>query len=196
MAFHVYPVLASQAPAIISNAVGWAQDSGGALLNTEWGGTTEMSTLQSESTALDSALVPWIFWAYYNELVGATNATGVVASLDAGPTDASLNPVTVAALVQPYPLIVAGTPTSLDVDPTMSTMSFTYSTARVGGGSFPAGTVTTFEAPALTYPAGYSVTVTGGTVTSAPCAALLTVASNGAASVSVTIAPGTSDSCK
>ena len=49
----------------------------------------------------------------------------------------------------------------------------------------------TIEAPALTYPSGYTATVTNGWVTSPPCAELLTVAAQpGAATVTVGVQPG------
>jgi endoglycosylceramidase len=182
MSFHVYPLLTAQAPTVVKNAVAWATSTKGALLNTEWGATEDSETLTHESLALDSALVPWIFWSFCCELVP---------SLDASPGGANLVASTAAALVQPYPLVVAGTPTALTIDPSAQTLSFTWSTARPGGGTFEAGEVTTFEAPALTYPKGYTATVTHGTVTSKPCAPLLSVqATPGASSVSVEMKPG------
>jgi hypothetical protein len=51
--------------------------------------------------------------------------------------------------------------------------------------------VTSFEVPALPYPGGYTATVTGGWITSAPCAPLLTVAAKpDADTVTVEVAPG------
>ena len=182
MAFHVYPISTDEAPTVIQNAITWSQGTHGALLNTEWGATVEPTALLSESLALDSALMPWIFWSFCCELVP---------SLDASPGGDNLVASTAAALIQPYPLAVAGTPTELTLDPTLQTMSFSWSTARVGGGSFAPGTVTSFEAPTLTYPHGYSVAVTHGEVTSLPCAPLLTViAAPNASTVSVRLTPG------
>ena len=62
---------------------------------------------------------------------------------------------TAAVLIEPYPLAVAGTPQALTNDPTSQTLSFTWSTTSVAGGTFPAGTVTTLVVPALAYPSGY-----------------------------------------
>ena len=181
MAFHVYPLTPNQAPAAISNAVSWSASTGGALLNTEWGATEISQTLTSESLALDSALVPWIFWSFCCELVP---------SLQHAPGGTNLVASTASALIQPYPLAVAGTPQRLTLDASAQTLSFTWSTARVGGGSFATGTVTTFEAPALTYPQGYTATATNGWITSAPCSPLLTVAAQpGADTVTVQVQP-------
>jgi endoglycosylceramidase len=181
MSFHVYPIIPAQAPNVIQNAVAWSTQTNGALLNTEWGATTDSTILISESLALDSALVPWIFWSFDSELVPTFGMP---------PGGANLVASTAAALIQAYPLAVAGTPTQLTVDPSTQTLSFTWSTTRADGGSFARGTVTTLEAPALTYPNGYTVAVTNGAVTSMPCAALLTVESApGASSVSVVVKP-------
>ncbi|HEX3345202.1 MAG TPA: hypothetical protein VHS09_11550, partial [Polyangiaceae bacterium] len=107
------------------------------------------------------------------------------------PGGSNLVASTAAVLVQAYPLAVAGTPQQLTVDPSAQTLSFTWSTDRPGGGAFDPGTVTTFEAPALTYPAGYTATVDNGWITSAPCAVLLTVAAKpGATTVTVEVGPG------
>jgi endoglycosylceramidase len=126
--------------------------------------------------------MPWIFWSFCCELVP---------SLQDAPGGTNLVASTASVLVQPYPLAVAGTPQELTVDPTASTMSFTWSTAAPGGTTYPTGTLSTFEAPALTYPNGYTATVTNGWITSAPCAPLLTViAKPGASTVSVDVQPG------
>ena len=182
MAFHVYPLLATETPVVIADAVAWSKGTGGALLNSEWGATEDVPTLTKIAAAFDAALVPWIFWSYCCELVpslqSAAGGKNVVAS-------------TAGVLVRPYPLAVAGTPQKLDVDPAARTLSFTWSTARAGGGELAAGALTTFEVPASAYADGYTVTVTGGSVTSAPCAPILTVAAEpGAASVTVGLKPG------
>jgi len=182
MSFHVYPLTPNQAAVGVGNAVSWSTSTGGALLNTEWGATESAETLVPESVALDSALVPWIFWSFCCELVP---------SLQEAPGGTNLVASTAAVLIQPYPLAVAGTPQQLTVDPTGETLSFTWSTAPVAGGSFATGTVTSFEVPALPYSGGYTATVTGGWITSAPCAPLLTVAAKpDADTVTVEVAPG------
>jgi endoglycosylceramidase len=182
MSFHVYPLSPGQAPDVVGNAVAWSASTNGALLATEWGATVSAITLTPESTALDSALVPWIFWSFDSELVP---------SLQQAPGGSNLVASTAAVLVQPYPLAVAGTPQQLTVDPDAQTLSFTYSTVPVGGQAFGIGTVTTLEAPRLTYPNGYNATVDNGWITSAPCAPLITVAAKpGAATVTVDVMPG------
>ena len=165
MAFHAYPLAPSAASNVVTNAVAWSQTTGGALLNTEWGASIAPGVLVPEANALTSAFVPWIFWSYSSELVP---------SLGMPPGGSNLVSSTAGVLVQPYPVAVAGTPMDLTVDTTAETVSFTWSTTRVGGGTFATGTVTTFAVPSAVYPSGYTASVTGGWITSADCAPLLT----------------------
>jgi endoglycosylceramidase len=182
MSFHVYTLLQSQIPQVVANATSWARMTGGALLNTEWGATTDPDTLTAHVLALDSAMVPWIFWSFCCELIP---------SLQSAPGGMNVTTSTASILVEPHPLAVAGTPQALSVDPAAHTLSFTWSTERAGGGTFAADAVTSFEVPAYAYPGGYTATATNGWVTSAPCAPLLTVAAKpGVATVTVEVRPG------
>jgi endoglycosylceramidase len=181
LSFHVYPLLQTYVPKVIENAVDWSSRTGGALLNTEWGATVNGATLADDAAAFNTALVPWIFWSFYNE---------VVPSLEQAPGGKNLVASTADALIQPYPLAVAGIPQNLVVDPDARTLAFTWSTSRAGGGDFETGAVTSFEVPAFTYPDGYTATALNGWVTSAPCAPILTVAAKpGAATVAVNVQP-------
>jgi endoglycosylceramidase len=182
MAFHVYPLVPTASTNVVDAAVTWASETGGALLNTEWGATEDRMTLTTLSSSLDTALVPWIFWSFCCELVP---------SFQLPPGDANLVSSTASVLVEAYPLAVAGTPQAYSNDPVGKVMSFTWSTARTGGGAFDGPVATTFEVPPYAYPTGYSATVTGGRVTSAACATHLTVAADpGATTVTVNVAPG------
>jgi endoglycosylceramidase len=182
MSFHVYPLVASEASSVVANALSWSKETNGALLNTEWGASTVTSTLEDYTSVLDSALVPWIFWSFCCE---------VVSSLENPPSGKNLVTSSLEALIEPYPLAVAGTPETLTFEHSSKTLHFTWKTARAGGGSFAPGTVTTFEVPAYVYPKGYAVTVAHGSVRSPACASLLLVAADADASeVSVTLTPG------
>jgi endoglycosylceramidase len=183
MAFHMYTLGAAQEPAVIDNAVKWSHKTGGALLNSEWGAVTDSSAIERQADELDSGLVPWIFWSMGE----------VVKNPELPPTTSNLTASTVDALVQPYPLAVAGTPRQLTYTPTDSTLSFRWSTSKPGGGSYAPGTTTELVAPSTVYPTGYSVDISGGTVTSRPCASTITVVNvPGKRAVSLTVVPAES----
>jgi endoglycosylceramidase len=105
------------------------------------------------------------------------------------PTGDNVDTAKLAALAQPYPEAVAGTPNSWSLD--NGTFQLSYSTEMADGqGSFPTGAQTDISVPAIEYPDGYQVSVTGGEVVSAPNASELVIASdNGATTVNVTVSP-------
>ena len=183
MSFHLYASDPAKEPDVLSNATTWSATTGGALLNTEWGATTDAAAITRQADELDGALLPWTFWSYCCE---------VVRSLAQPPAADNLVASTVGALVRPYALAVAGTPTRSSYDASTRTLTFTWSTRPARGGSLPAGAVTSFEAPATVYPRGYGVKVTGGTLASDCRGGEVAVrADAGATTVTVTIAPET-----
>jgi endoglycosylceramidase len=181
MSYHMYTLDPAVEPAVQDLAVQWADSTCGALLNTEFGATNDVVAIDRQVTELDRSLMPWIWWAYNENIAGDM-------SLPVGETP--VNEPVVNALVRPHPRAVAGTPAASAFDLARRVMRFSYSTARAGGGSFASGVETEFQVAERTYPDGYTVTVTGGTMTSAPNAGVLTVAANaGTSDVTVTIWP-------
>jgi endoglycosylceramidase len=182
LAFHQYALSTADAADVLANAVTWSARTGGAVLDTEWGATQTTDAIEGQAAQFDSALVPWIFWSFDGEMA---------AHLTRPPSGPNLVASTVDAVVRPYPLVVGGTPTSLSYAPATHVLTAAWSTTEPDGRRAAPGTVSTLEVPALDEPDGYSATVTGGRVTSAPCAPALTVASGpGAPAVSVTLTPG------
>jgi hypothetical protein len=104
-----------------------------------------------------------------------------------GPAPAAGQALT-PALSRPYPLAVAGTPTSFGTDAT-GTFSLRYAAARLPAGTAtPTGWVSAVSLPAAAYPSGYTVTLTGGRLVSRTGSGLLCVAADpGAAQVSLTV---------
>lgn len=183
LSYHLYTLDPSFDPAVQRFAIEWSERTGGALLNTEWGATTDPVAVQRQVDELDGALIPWIWWAY-NE--------GVIRNTHQPPSEENIVTRVVDVLVRPRPAAVAGTPRSYSYDAASRTMAFTYSTARPGWGRVPAGVpgVSEFKVAPRTYPGGYRATATGGVVVSRPGAKVLKVLSRpGAAEVKVTIAP-------
>jgi len=183
LSFHEYALGASGAESVLEHALAWSRATGGALLDTEWGATTDPAAIRSQAARFDSNLLPWIFWSFDGY---------VVRSLSRPPRGPNLDGPVLAALVRPYPLVVAGTPLSLSYDPATRVLRFAWSTERASGrGRFGAGAVTTLEVPPGTEPAGYHVLATGARVTSRPCSPLLTLALQPAVPrASVVVLPG------
>ncbi len=184
LSFHQYATSVSAAPNVLANALSWSSRTGGALLDTEWGATKDGTAITAQAAQFDQALMPWVFWAFNED---------VVSNLAQAPSSSNLILSTVNALVRPYPLVVAGTPTSVSYDSPSHALVVRWTTVRPTGGPSPAGAVTTIEVPKLDYPSGYSVSATGAEVTSAPCARLLTLRTKPhAASATVRVTAGAS----
>jgi len=98
-----------------------------------------------------------------------------------------VNTAKLQVLARPYPQAIAGTPAGWSFANGVFKLSF--STRRADGtGAFGPGSPTLISTPAVEFPAGYTVTVTGGAVASAPNASVLKiVTSPGATSVTVTV---------
>jgi hypothetical protein len=143
LSWHMYTLDVAKEPSVISNANAWAAKTGGALLNTEFGATSDPVAINRQIGELDDALEPWIWWAYGEE---------ITKDLHQAPTEDNLNQPAVNAIVRPHPVAVAGTPTALHYDTSAKALTFSYRTTRAGGGSFACGTVTSLQVPLRSYP--------------------------------------------
>lgn len=179
MSFHVYTTDPALDPVVVANAVDWTDCTGGALLNTEFGATGDVATLQRQTAVFESALVPWMFWSYDEQFVH---------DLDDPATGANVNAPVVDALSRPHAVAVAGTPLGAVYDPAGGTYQVAWSTTGPDGTAFPPSTTTVIDTNARAYPAGYDVHVDGGQVTSAPDDPHLTVVADpGAERVTVMV---------
>jgi endoglycosylceramidase len=180
LSFH--PYIAGQIGAgIMARAVNLSNHNGDALLVTEFGATTAAASLTQFAAGFDAQLMPWVFWSLDQYLITDLHRPPGGSNL---PSASALQ-----ALARPYPLAIAGVPASFGYDPATQQFSLAYTTGRLGGGEFAPGTVTSVIAPRTAYPTGYSVSVTGATVTSKPCASPLTLRATGP-KVALTVVPG------
>lgn len=172
-------------------ALAWAQRTGGAVLDSEWGASADAAALVAGADALDRALVPWTYWTFDDCCGTSPGSDSFVRARTGPPSGANANGPVVGALVRPHPLAVAGTPRALSYDSATRVLRFSWSSDAVGGGSFTEKSVTSLEVPAALYPGGYTVAATGSTVSSRPCASLLTLHLRpGSHSASVLVSPG------
>jgi len=156
--FHVYPFGPADEVRVMDRAIAHSQQAGDALLATEWGATNDGAAITRTASTFDDRLLPWIFWAYNENVIRNTTLP---------PTPANLRLPVVDALTRPYPVAVNGTPTRLAFDPATRRLELAYGT-RQPGGRKSAWLETVLAMPAATYPTGYRVSVQGASITSRP----------------------------
>jgi len=181
LSFHSYTT-ASREPAVVAHAVQAARRDDAPLIATEFGATTDATTLSRLTAGFDERLVPWMFWAYNEEVIDDEAAPAGLGNL--------VSPSGFRALVRPYPKAIAGTPRSISFDPATGAFDLRYSTRSPAGrrlGRRPASVV---YLPRLVYPDGYEVDVDGARVSSRPCGrSLLLRARRRVRTVSVEVRP-------
>jgi endoglycosylceramidase len=177
---------------IADNALTYADAQGIPAFMTEFGASSDQTGIGASMNAADQHLIGWTEWAYSSQGDISTTASppsseSLVYNPELPPTGDNVNTANLDTLAEPYPQTISGTPDSYSF--ANGTFQFSYSTEEPDGlGNFPAGSQTSIAVPAVEYPDGYQVSVTGGEVLSAPNAAELVVASNsGASAVSVTV---------
>ena len=152
-------------------------------LLTEFGASDNLTSLKDMVDRAAQHRTGWQYWAYCGCADPTTTGSGdkqaLVLDPQQAPTGANVKTDKLRTLAIPHPTAVAGTPTTYQFDRTTGRFTLTYSTVKVAGGRFPAGSQTTVSVPAIQYPNGYSVTVAGGTVVSPPNAPELVVQQNG-----------------
>jgi endoglycosylceramidase len=178
--------------AIVGNAETYAQSQGIPAFMTEFGATSDQSELSAPMQGANDNLIGWTEWAFSGQGDITTTASppsseSLVYNPELPPTGSNVNTANLDTLAEPYPQVISGTPNTWSFD--NGTFDFSYSTEEADGlGSFPAGSQTTISVPAVEFPDGYTVSVTGGEVVSAPNAPELVIASNaGASTVSVVV---------
>jgi endoglycosylceramidase len=165
---------------VFENALARSTTTSDALLLSEFGATDDLTDLAHLVDAADSHEIPWIEWAY----CGCDDPTGSIPpAIEALVSDPGLpgkgdnvDAAKLAVLAEPYPRVVAGTPTSYSFDRATHTFQLTYLTRSPSGHAFAAGSCTAVVLPAFQFPTGYVATVQGARVTSAPDAGVLTLA--------------------
>jgi endoglycosylceramidase len=177
---------------VFSDARAHVARTGEALIETEWGSTTDTAYLSDMRRRADRDMVPWLEWSYCAcHSPTDTGQPGIVEDPHKPPRGSNRLRGTLRALVEPYPQVIAGTPLSWSFNNSSRTFRLRYSTHRAGGrGSFRAGSIAEIVLPALVYNGHYKVRVSGGKVVSALRASLLRIASTGEASrITVTVTP-------
>ena len=157
------------------------QDTAGAnnagFIVTEFGANIDpVADLPAILKQFDSRQISWTYWNFRtSQLTGVGENEGDLL-LDPAlpPTGSNIDQVKLAALVEPYPQVIAGTPISYSYDPSSNIFNFTYSalsTDRCSNSS--PKLLTEVYIPKSKYPNGYNVQVTGAEILSKKNAQLL-----------------------
>jgi endoglycosylceramidase len=180
---------------VFANAERHVAMTGEGTMMTEFGATNSASDLRSMVALADQNRTPWLEWAYCGcgdpTTAGPGNTQAIVIDPAKPPEGSNLEPGTLDALVEPYPQVVAGTPSAWAFDPASATFHLSYRRGRAGGhGSFRRGAETDIATPTHVYGGHYTVRVDGGTVVSRPGSSELRIVScRGRAPISVSVAP-------
>lgn len=175
----------------VGNAAEYAQAHGIPAFMTEFGASSNQALIAASLDPANQQLLGWTEWNYTGKgdisTFTAPNDEALVYDPALPPTGDNVNTATLATLAEPYPQVVAGTPSAWSFE--NGVFQFSYSTDKVDGvGSFAAGSQTTISVPKVEFPGGYDVNVTGGHVVSDANAPLLVIASDGSATtVTVTV---------
>ena len=175
---------------VLENAEEISQQTGDALLLSEFGATDDLETLQRIVTEADAAMMPWQYWSYWNADVCCDRPVeGIIHDIRKPPAGDNLKQAKLDVLVRPYPQAVAGTPERWSFDPDSRVFELAYS-LKPAGRRRPTYTPTEVWVPRRHYPNGYTVKATGARVTSRPNSQRLTLrAKKSAGRVTVQVAP-------
>jgi len=183
-------------PMVFDNADEQAAHLHDAPLLTEFGATTDQTTLRAVVDLAMQHRTGWQYWAYCGcddpTTTGPGSTQAMVFDPAEAPTGANVDWTKLEALVVPHPTRVAGTPLRYGYDRDTATFRLVYSARRAGPapGVFPAGSVTTVAAPRIPYPTGYRPSVNGARVLSDTNARVLRLALlPGAQQVRLTLRP-------
>jgi len=154
------------------------------VIMNEFGASDASYDLNSQRNAANALLMSWADWAYSGSGDITTSGSLLPESLvydpSKPPTGDNVNTKTLTLLATPYPQLISGTPKTWTWKD--GTFTFSYTTEKVdGSGDFTDGSQTVISVPQVEFPNGYTVSVTGGQVTSGANANSLVIVSDGTA---------------
>lgn len=162
----------------LDDAAAYQRRNGVALIDSEWGATSDPQVVERQTAEFDDYMLGDVFWDYRN----------LVPDVKAAPGGSNEDAALMAALERPYPQVVAGTPASWHWDASSKTFTLAYST-RLPSGRSGAGLTTEIYLPPRDFPGGYSVQVSGASMSSSSPSELRLRNARRASSVSVTVTP-------
>lgn len=179
LSFHNYGPVKATRDRVNDGALAHVKASGAAIINTEWGFNNDPAMITGQADDFDARQISWLAWTR-----GAFEALVDPALPDEGNGN---RPALLRAYARPYAETTAGTPLETRFDGKSGTLEYRYST-RLPSGRNASGKLTVIRIPAIQYPRGYTIKVSGGKAVSRPDASLAVIrAKRGAPEVDVTI---------
>ena len=160
----------------LDNAEKQSEETGDALLMTEYGATNDLDVIREVVALADEHMMSWQQW-HYCECDDPTTAGSGVQSVVVDPRDPprgeNVNRGKLRATARPYPQKVSGTPLEYGFDPETRRFDLVYSTAGPDGGTLARRTLTRVFVPRIQYHGSYAAEATGARVVSSPGARVL-----------------------
>ena len=175
----------------LGNAEDQSEQTGDALLMTEFAATQEADTIARVTELADQHMIGWQQWHYCDCDDPTTTGTGIqsiVSDPSKPPRGKNLSRPKLKISSRPYPRAVAGTPLSYEFDPETREFTMAYSVEAPNGERLPRKIRTEIFIPPVHYRDGYSVTAEGARVNARERLIRLKRA-RGAAEVTVEVTP-------
>ncbi|HYH60392.1 MAG TPA: cellulase family glycosylhydrolase [Solirubrobacterales bacterium] len=148
----------------LANAEAQTEETGDALLMTEYAATQDVATIARVTELADEAMIGWQQWHYCDCDDPTTTGTGVqslVSDPSKPPKGKNLSREKLEISSRPYPRAVAGTPLAYEFNPETREFTMTYSVRGPDGKKLPRKVRTEIFMPPVHYRDGYSVTAEG-----------------------------------
>jgi endoglycosylceramidase len=151
----------------LDNADKQADETGDALLMTEYGATNDLNVVNEVIDRTDAHMIGWQQWHYCecdDPTTAGSGIQSVVRDPRQPPRGENLNRGKLEATARPYPQVVSGTPLGWDWDGEAKIFDFSYETIAPGGERLGRRSLTKIFLPRIQYPEGYEVEVSGARV--------------------------------
>ncbi len=160
----------------LDNAELQAEQTGDALLMTEYGATNDLEVIDEVVDLADEHMTSWQQWHYCecdDPTTAGTGVQSVVIDPRRPPRGDNVNRGKLLASARPYPRLVSGTPEGWSFDGAAKRFELTYSTTAPSGALLPRRSLTEVFVPRIHYRQGYEVDMTGARAVSRPGARVL-----------------------